>query len=85
MNLMLSSSLRELAHQQFVSVRERGSNDRYTSLLGPHGANSGNTKYARQHCHGTVWYGANKVDRETLVETAPSLKVYDFPRGVYDA
>lgn len=41
-------------------------------------------KYARQHRHGTVRYGADKVDRETLVETAPSLKVYDFPRGVYD-
>lgn len=31
--------------------------------------------YARQHRHGTVWHGADKVDREALVETAPSLKV----------
>ena len=42
-------------------------------------------KYARQHRHGTVWYGADKIDRETLVETAPSFKMYYLPRGVYDA
>jgi hypothetical protein len=74
---MLSPSCRELSHQQFVSVWEGG--DRTIHHY------SGKTKYARQHRHSTVWYGADKVDRETLVETAPSLKVYDLPRGVYDA
>lgn len=49
-----------------------------------HTGRSGKHKYARQHRHGTVWYGADKVDRETLVETAPSLKMYYLPRGVYD-
>lgn len=44
-----------------------------------------NETHARQHRHGTVGYGADKVDRETLVEPAPAFKVDDFPRGADDA